>query len=163
MRTRLISLALLSLLSPMMTAGALAADEQPIKDRLKEFESAWNKGDTAAMAAVWADDGTLINPVGVFAKGREEMVKVFVQEHAGRFKGSTYENRDVKFQWLSAEVAIVDLTANITGVKGPDGAAAPDYPHHVTWVFMKKDGKWMAAAARPYQFAAKSGEKNAEK
>ena len=85
MRSLLISsFALLSLLSPMMTAGALAADEQPIKDRLQEFQSAWNKDDTTAMAAVWADDGSLINPVGVFAQGRDEIVKVFVQEHTSR-------------------------------------------------------------------------------
>jgi uncharacterized protein (TIGR02246 family) len=148
------SFALLALLSPMMTARARAADEQPIKDRLQEFQSAWNKDETTAMAAVWAEDGTLINPVGIFAQGRDAIVKVFVQEHAGVFKASKYETREVKIQWVTPDVAIVDATANISGVRGPDGAAAPDYLHHVTWVFVKKDSKWMAAAVRPYKFGA---------
>ena len=52
-------------------------------------------------------------------------------------------------------MAIVDATGNISGVRKSDGSAAPDYTHHVTWVFVKKDGKWMAAAARPYQFGTK--------
>jgi uncharacterized protein (TIGR02246 family) len=104
------------------------------------------------MAAVWADDGTLINPTGTFAQGRDAIVKVFVMEHTGPFKGTKYETSDVKFQWLSQTSVIVDVTANISGIRTPDGAAAPDYGHHVTWVFVKNDGKWMAAAARPYQF-----------
>ena len=155
------SFALLSLLSPMMTARALAADEQPIKDRLQEFQSAWNKDDTTAMAAVWADDGSLINPVGVFAQGRDEIVKLFVKEHTspGPFKATKYSISDVKFQWVTPDVAVVDVSANISGIRGSDGAAAPDYAHHVVWVFVKKDGKWMAAAARPYRFGDKLGQK----
>ena len=157
------SLALLALLVPMMFAAAGGAadekpidekpiDEKPIKDRLDEFQSAWNKDDTKAMAAVFADDGTLINPAGIFAQGRDAIAKVFVQEHTGRFKASTYVTSDVKIHWVTPDVAIADLTANISGVHGTDGAAAPDYPHHVTWVFVKSGGKWMASAARPYQF-----------
>ena len=154
------SFSLLSLLSPMMTARALAADEQPIKDRLQEFQSAWNKDDTTAMAAVWADDGSLINPVGVFAQGRDEIVKVFVKEHTspGPFKATKYSTSDVKFQWVTPDVAVVDVSANIAGIRGSDGAAAQDYAHHVVWVFVKKDGKWMAAAARPYRFGDKLGQ-----
>ena len=148
------SFALLALLSPMMTVAARAADEQPIKDSLNSFQAAWNKEDTTAMAALFTEDGTLINPFGVFAQGRDAMAKVFVKEHTGPFKASKYESRDVKIQWVTPDVAIADVTANISGVHGADGAAAPDFLHHVTWVFVKKDGKWLAAAARPYQFGA---------
>jgi len=153
----LASCALLALLFPMMmlAAAASAGDEQPIKDRLNEFQNAWNKEDTAAMAALWAEDGTLINPFGVTAQGRDAMIKVFTQEHAGPFKNTKYSVSEMKIQWVTPDVAIVDATANITGVRAADGSSAPDFPHHVTWVFVKKDGKWMAAAARPYQFAVK--------
>lgn len=152
------SFALLALLIPMMFAAAGgaaggAADDKPIKDRLDEFQSAWNKDDTKAMAALFADDGTLINPFGTFAQGREAITKVFVQEHTGPFKATKYAGSDVKIQWVTPDVAIADLTANISGVHATDGSSAPDYPHHVTWVFVKKDGKWLASAARPYQFS----------
>jgi hypothetical protein len=80
---------------------------------------------------------------------------VFVQEHTGPFKATKYAGSDVKVQWVTPDVAIADLTANISGVHAADGSSAPDYPHHVTWVFVKKDGKWLASAARPYQFTKK--------
>ena len=146
------SFAFLALLSPMMTVAARAADEQPIKDCLNDFQSAWNKDDASGMAMVFVEDGTLINPFGVSAQGRDAMLKVFAKEHSGVFKASKYENREVKIQWITPDVAIADVTANISGVHGSDGAAAPDFLHHVTWVFVKKDGNWMAAAARPYKF-----------
>jgi uncharacterized protein (TIGR02246 family) len=135
--------------------AARAADDQAIKDRVTEFQNAWNKDDTKAMAALWTSDGTLINPVGRFARGPADVEQIFIDEHSHMFKGTKYEASDVKVQWVTDGVAIVDITANISGIKGADGAAAPDYPHHVIWVFVKKGGKWMTAAARPYQFMAK--------
>ncbi len=154
MRSLCISLVLLSLLS----TAALAADDQAIKDRLDQFQAAWNKDDTQAMAAIWAEDGSLINPFGAAAKGRSEIEKIFVDEHTHAFKGTTYTTSDVKVQWLTPDVAVADLTGNISGVHGSDGSAAPDFPHHVVWVFVKKDGQWMGAAARAYQFSGKPGE-----
>ena len=49
-------------------------------DLVRIDTGAWNKDDTTAMAAVGADDGSLIHPVGVFAQGRDEIVTVFVKE-----------------------------------------------------------------------------------
>jgi uncharacterized protein (TIGR02246 family) len=150
------SFALLALLAPTITLAGGAADEQTIKDGLNDFQSAWNKDDTSAMAKVFTEDATLINPFGVEAHGRDAMSKVFAQEHSdsGPFKGSKYETREVKIQWITPDVALVDAAANISGVRGKDGAAAPDFLHHVTWIFVKKNGNWMAAAARPYKYSA---------
>ncbi len=154
MRHFVFCLAILSIFS----TAALAGDDQPIKDRLDEFQAAWNKDDAAAMAATMTEDASLINPVGVVANGRDEILKLISQEHATMFKGTKYTISDVKVQWITPDVAVADVTANVSGMKGPDGAAAPDYAHHVTWVFVKKDGNWLGAAARPYQFAPKPGD-----
>ena len=78
MRRLFTALALISLFS----TAARAADDQAIKDRVTEFQEAWNKDDTKAMAALWADDGTLINPVGTFAQGPADIEKTFVDEHS---------------------------------------------------------------------------------
>jgi uncharacterized protein (TIGR02246 family) len=148
-----ISLACLALLTVFSTA-ALAADEKGVKDRLDAFTKAWNEHDATAMAAVMTEDGTLINPAGVTAKGREEVAKLVGHEHETMFKGSTYAVTDLVIHEVTDDVIVADVTGTITGVKKPDGTAAPDFNHHVTWVFVKKPGKWLAAAVRPYQFLA---------
>jgi hypothetical protein len=65
----------------------------------------------------------------------------------------------VKVHSLTADVAVADYDGKISGIHGADGAAGPDFPHHVTLVFVKKDGKWMVSAARAFQFTDKPGAK----
>src|SRR5262245_51178689 len=100
------SFALLALLVPLLVAASGPADEKAIRDRLDEFQSAWNKDDVPAMVAMCADDATLINPVGTFAQGRDAITKVITQEHTNQFKNSKYEYSDVKFQWVTPDIAI---------------------------------------------------------
>ena len=157
MRVLFLSLAILSFFST--TALAIdSADEKAIKDRINDFKVAWEKDDAKAMSSAWTEDATLINPFGRKANGRAEMEKIFVDEHATIFKGTTYEISDVTVQSISADVAVADVSAKITGIHKADGSAAPDFEHHVVWVLVKKDGQWMGAAGRPYQFSTKPGE-----
>src|SRR4051794_17044680 len=112
MRSLLAVLAVLSFCSTASLQAAPAADEAAIKDRLDAFQSAWNKDDTGAMAAMFSEDGTLITPVGVWARGPAEIAKATGQEHATVFKASKYAISDVKVQWLTPDVAIADVSAN---------------------------------------------------
>ena len=107
------------------------------------------------MAAFWTEDGTLINPFGVVANGREAVQKLFEDEHTNIFKGSTYQHGDVKVQMVGENVAVADIDSNITNMHGPDGRSAPDFKHHVALVMVKKDGAWLMAAVRPYQLSQK--------
>src|SRR5438477_6211090 len=66
-------------------AGAAAGaskDEDAVKARVAEFAEAFNKGDAKAAAAMWADDATLVNPVGVTGKGPAEIEKVIASDLA---------------------------------------------------------------------------------
>ena len=154
MRVLLTSLAFLSLL----TTSVFAADDQAIKDRIDAFQAAWNKHDAKAMTDVFTDDGTLVNPFGATANGHDEILKLFTEEQAHPFKESTYSASEVKVQMVTPDVAVADSTGNITGLVGKDGSASPDFPHHVSYVFVKKDGKWMCSAARAFQFCGKPSE-----
>ena len=152
MRGIAISVALLGVLC-VSSPAALAAEDQAIKDRLAEFAAAWDKADTQAIAAMWAEDGTVMNPAGETGRGRAEVEKLFVKVFDEGMKGSRNQIEGVKVQWVTPDMAVADMTGNITNIKGQGCAAEPDYQHHVVWVFVKKDGKWMVAAARPYQIA----------
>jgi uncharacterized protein (TIGR02246 family) len=160
-----VSVVLLTLLvMPAPARGAAAedkaADEAAIRAKVDAFTAAWNKDDTRTMAAQWSEDGTLVNPFGDEAHGRAEIEKVFIAEHTAEgapFKQSTYTVSDVKVQWVTPDAVIVDLKANIAGVKRPDGSAAPDFAHRVAWTLVKKDGGWSAAAAHAFKPARKPG------
>jgi uncharacterized protein (TIGR02246 family) len=150
------TLFLLPILLGLITLPTARADQKEedaaIHQRHDEWAAAWNKHDAKLMAAFFVADGDLINPFGRHAKGTAEIEKLFAQEHAGTMAETTYAGTIENIRYLGKNVAIVDVAGEISGMKGPDGAAAPPFKHHVTWIAEKKAGKWMADGARAFVF-----------
>ena len=141
-------------IAPAATAG----DEEALQKRLEEFTAAWNKNDAKAMAAIWAPDGELINPFGRVAKGRAAVEKLFTDEHSTFMKKTTYDVKSSSVRILTADVALMDFTCDVLGMKGPDGKDLPTFDHHVTLVMAKKDGNWWVAKALAVQYLPTPGE-----
>jgi uncharacterized protein (TIGR02246 family) len=126
-------------------------EDAAIRKRHDEWVAAWNKHDPKLMASFWAENGDLIDPFGRQAQGPQAIEKLFEGEHTGTgpMVGTTYAGTVDNIRYIGRNAAIADVTAEVSGMKGPDGAALPPFRHHVTWVAEKKNGKWMAVAARP--------------
>ncbi len=142
-------------------APALAAEpagaEMAIQKLWAEFSNAWARGDAAARASLWAEDGSLINPFGVAAHGRVELQKVFEQEDAGFAKGTTNTLSDFSFRFLTPAIAAVDATGEVKGIRAADGTQMPAFTIHVFSIAVKTGGKWLIKDARPYAFAPRPG------
>ena len=82
-----------ALVLAVSTPAVLAAspkEETAVRDHCASFVTAWNKHDAKAMAATWANDGSLINPFGRLASGRAEVEKLLSEEHKTVMAGTTY-------------------------------------------------------------------------
>jgi uncharacterized protein (TIGR02246 family) len=147
-------LLLLPVLLTLITVPTARADQKEedaaIHKRHDEWAAAWNKHDPKLMASFWVADGDLINPFGRHAQGIAEIEKVFIDEHHGAMAGTTYAGTIENIRYLGNNVAIVDVAGEISGMKGPNGAAVPPFKHHVTWIAEKKGGKWFAIGARAF-------------
>jgi len=142
------------LVAALALSPALATaqdDEAAIRKVSNEFFAAWSRHDIKAMAATFAEDGDLINPFGRVAKGRAAIETLFTEEHAGPFKGTTY-TATVSLRMLAPTVSLGDWDSTVTGMHDPAGNALPPFKHHVAVAYVKKDGHWLAAVARPYAF-----------
>jgi uncharacterized protein (TIGR02246 family) len=142
---------LLAVLVVVPSLAAAQADEAAIRKLSNDFFAAWSRDDVKAMTATFAEDADLINPFGRVARGRAEIEKLFTDEHAGPFKGTRYEAA-VSLRMLAPTVALGDWESTVTGMHDPAGKALPPFKHHVAAVYVKKGGRWLAAAARPYAF-----------
>ncbi len=143
-------------LGALLVAGTvLASDsaEKAINARTDEFLAAWKRDDGAAMAQVYLKEADIITPFGRRANGRQEIEKLFSDEHTTFLKGTTLSISTRSYRFPAKDVAIVDWDATITNIVGPDGAAVPAQPLHSTMVWMERSGKWWVMAARP-AFAA---------
>jgi len=136
-----------------VSAGLATAqdDEASIRKLSNEFFAAWNAHDAMAMAATFTEDADVINPFGRVAKGRAAIVKLFTDEHAGPFKGTTYTAK-VSLRMLAPTVALGDWESAVNGMHDPTGKALPPFEHHVAVAYVKQDGHWLTAAVRPYAF-----------
>jgi uncharacterized protein (TIGR02246 family) len=145
-------LLLLSILLTMITTARADQKEEDaaIQRRHDEWCAAWGKHDPKLMAAFFTADGDLINPFGRHARGTAEIEKLFGDEHAGPMAGTVYKGTIENIRYLRKNVAIIDVAAEISGMKGPNGAPAAPFKHHVTWIAEKKAGQWMADGARAY-------------
>jgi uncharacterized protein (TIGR02246 family) len=144
----LVLFALVLVLSVPLGAGASPTDEETITARVMAFAAAWDKHDAKAMAALWAEDGDLVNPFGEMAKSRAEVEQLFADQHAGMMKGTTYKVAMRGIRMVSPGVAVATWDGVINGMTAADGSPFPPFDHLVTVVVVKKGGTWQAASAR---------------
>jgi uncharacterized protein (TIGR02246 family) len=154
-------LALTAALLALLSTSAMAADAkkapanpaQAIAKAEEAFFDAWNKHDVETMVTFWADDATLINPMGRMAHGRVDIRKLLSDEQTTVFKASTAKVVDLKVtRSLGANMAFCDGEMTVDGALGPDGSAMPQMRIHLSVIMERKGDRWMFAEARPYSF-----------
>jgi uncharacterized protein (TIGR02246 family) len=135
----------------VIAAGAFAADTatRAIEKRTAEFVAAWNRHDPKAMASVWAPDGDLLNPFGVWAKGRDGVAKLLTEEHSTVMKATTFTTSAIAVRTLAPDVALADWDFTVAGIAAPDGSTVPTQKMHAAVVWEKKGGIWLVLANRP--------------
>jgi uncharacterized protein (TIGR02246 family) len=145
----------------MLTTSAIAADankgpakpDQAIARTAEAFFGAWNRHDVEAMVTFWADNATLINPMGRLAHGKADIEKLLTDEQTTVFKGSTAKVVELKVtRSLGSNLAFCDGEMTVDGAQGPDGSAVPQMKIHLAVIMERKGDRWMLAEARPYSF-----------
>jgi uncharacterized protein (TIGR02246 family) len=116
----------------------------------EDLAAAWNKNDYKAMAAQFADDADLINPLGRVAKGRAEIEKLYKEEQTTSFKGSHFTSEcKAGVRVVTPDVAVVTCSFEVTDAKLPDGTPMPPMKGLYTATMHKSKGKWLVIAGRP--------------
>jgi uncharacterized protein (TIGR02246 family) len=131
-------------------ARAADSNEAAIKELNMDFVTAWNAHDAKSMAAVWAEDASLINPFGVKCSSRAEIEKLFGGEHSGVMKASTYKIDSFTLRKACDDVMVGDWESTITGMIDPSGKPMPPFPHHVTTVYQNRGGHWTMTLTRVF-------------
>ncbi len=125
---------------------------QQVQPTLHAFEEAWNRHDTDAMAAAFANDAVLVNPSGRVARGPTEIAKLFEDEHQrGMMKGTHFSQRVTGARQVAPGLAFLDEDVTISGARDPSGRALPDqHVHGALLLARQHDGSWRVIEGRPY-------------
>jgi uncharacterized protein (TIGR02246 family) len=130
------------------------ADEQEdrvaIESATKSYQEALAKGDAAALAGFWTEDGDIIDADGNVFNGRDA-VSASLPPDEGELR-PTLNIQETSLRFLTAAVALEDGTVEVLF----PGAAAP-MTGRFSAVWVKQDGTWLLAALREDSLGEPSG------
>jgi len=155
LRWAAISLSMVSVLS----RGAFASpeDEAAIRKLLEEEVASWNAGDAKTYAAHFAEGGTFTNVYGMFFEGQKEFEARHAEIFSTFFKGTTRKTSIRKLRFVTPQVAIVDLDAEVRNVRSMPGVTLPEdgvLRTRPLVVFVKRKGAWWIEAFHNVQAKA---------
>jgi uncharacterized protein (TIGR02246 family) len=137
-----------------LSRPATGADDSVagVTKQCQAFKAAWNQHDPKALSAVFTEDADHLDPWGQLDQGRPAIEKMLTERMTGKgpLRDSTIVVQTETVRFPTADTAVTDAEATLTGAYGPDGSKAPPMDMHVTNVWKKVGGSWMVYACRPY-------------
>ena len=123
-------------------------NEVEIRKLYAGFTEAWNRHDARSMAQIWALEGDHYEPDGRSAEGRDAVELLFREEQATAFKDSKLTLTVDTVWFITPNVALVNGSYQIDGVRAPGGREISIRKGHLTSVLLKEQGRWWVAASR---------------
>ncbi|GAA4257477.1 SgcJ/EcaC family oxidoreductase [Dactylosporangium darangshiense] len=121
-----------------------AQDEAAIQAVLVDSYKAWEAGDADGMVADYTEDATAIM-TGSLRDSRDVIRQSMALGFEGPLKGSSTYNKQLGIRFVGRDAAIVISESAILFAGETE---VPDDRRKVnaTWVFEKRDGRWLIAA-----------------
>lgn len=135
----------LALTTPLQ--AQTSGDEVDIRALAADWESAWNKHDMKALAALFTHDADFVNVGARHWKGRHE-IEAQHEIRLHQFAESTWTTKEVAVQFLRPDISIVHVSWMLKGDKDPDGTPRQPREGVFTWVVAKERGGWLIRAAQ---------------
>ena len=113
------------------------------------FVNAWNRHDTRALAALFAEDANFVNVVGVWWKSRQEIEAAHAETHATFFRDSRLQGEIAATTALGPGVVALRFLWVLSGLNDPDGKPIP--PRHGILLFIMNEtakGGWQIKVAQ---------------
>jgi uncharacterized protein (TIGR02246 family) len=129
--------------------AARSGDAEAIRQLYARYDAAWNKGDFAGLAMVWADDADHVEPDGRAIKGRAAIAKELGQRLATDLKGTRSQQTITDIRFVTSDVAVVDATYEVSGAHDAQGQSLPALQGRYVDIWLKHAGKWHIVADRP--------------
>jgi len=120
-----------------------AQDQAAIQAVLADSYKAWEAGDADGMVADYTADATAIM-TGSLRGSRDAIRQSMALAFDGPLKGSSTYNKQLSIRFVGRDAAIV---VSESGILFPGQREVPDAGKvNATWVFEKRDGRWLIAA-----------------
>jgi len=133
---------------PAHAAGS-NVDESAIRAVLEQRRVAWNAEDVEAYARLLAEDADILSATGRTENGRDEVIRLYVEQRAGAYRGASISSIVVtRIKFVRPDVAVADANTELTGVRGADGNVLAPSKGEAFYVLVKDGGQWLISSIR---------------
>lgn len=148
-RIMMSAIALALFANPAPAQSAKNPELQKIADA---FVAAWNKADSKALAALFAENAISADSSGQTAAGRAAIEAWYTQGFTGPLKGSKLAVTTVDERTITPDLTVTTGTWTLSGGTPPPGAAS-----NGTYIntMVRQGGKWLIASSAPIPAPAK--------
>jgi len=112
-----------------------------------KLTEAWAANDGTAFAALYTEDGSLINPFGERADGRPDLGAMYDKYFSGMLKGTTTSVEVSDVRMVGGAHALVDAEQTVYAGNGDVVLAV-----HVVNLMVQESGEWQLVDSRPYGY-----------
>ncbi len=125
------------------------SDEDLIRSFTEEFEQAVSKADAKAIGELFVEESDLVDQAGAMHHGRAAIEERYQKLFEGPYKGAQANLEIISIRLVRPEIAIVDGTYELNGMKSADGLPLGIVKGMFTNVLVKQNGEWMLHCSRP--------------
>lgn len=118
---------------------------------ISRFNDAFNRFDAKAVASFWADDGTLLNPLGNYGDGRSGVERVFEDDAKSLLEGSTSRFTIQRARPVGDDCTLLDVEHEAQNCRMPNGSTGT-MKMHVIILARRRSDRWEWLDVRPYAF-----------
>jgi len=132
----------------------MAADtrvaEAAIAGLLEARRAAWNAGDLDGYRKLLTVDADVVSATGRKSTGRDAVIALSAeQKQQPSYRDAIITATQIHaIRLVTPDVALVDATYRMTGVRIPDGSEAKAVEGAILFVLVQQDGTWRIASIR---------------
>jgi uncharacterized protein (TIGR02246 family) len=123
--------------------------EDSVNDFYEKLATSWSANDGAAFATFFTEDGSLINPFGERADGRDALRAMYSEYFGGMLKGSTTSINMTHLRTVGPDHVFSDADQTIYAANGDVMLAL-----HVVNLLQRDGDDWRLVDSRPYELLA---------
>ncbi|MGH9204468.1 MAG: SgcJ/EcaC family oxidoreductase, partial [Vicinamibacterales bacterium] len=127
-------------------SGQTRDDEAAIRRAVEAMAVAFNMQDDQATINLATPDADFVLASGVWSKGVKEYVASRRVRAGGVLKNARVRLLDTKIRFVRADVALVHVLHEISGMSDASGKEIPPHPELNLRVFVKERGRWLITA-----------------
>jgi uncharacterized protein (TIGR02246 family) len=121
-------------------------DEAAIRKVIVEMTEGFNNHDGKAASRMYSPDARFVSVRGDVMNGQAGIEKGLSAILTNRAKNATQRTIDVTVKFIRPDVALANVTNELSGLVAPDGHALPSHQELSQRVFVKDVGVWQIAA-----------------